>query len=1026
MSLSFNSDSVVGGPISPGPLVQIEQRKEILEKRSGRSKEDVLFLTSNVGWVKMTSSVDIFAEDREDFDNRRKTDQSAVPKTDDRPARNNVLTGGTLNNRKLTAGIFNGVDTAYTKSDIHGYRPDAGITSFQVDTKSMFGALRVATVEFKVNSVEQLDTLESLFLRPGFSILLEWGHSIYVDNQGRVNKTPNTYSDFFTPASDPQEIVDRIQEIKARSSYNYDGMFGIVKNFIWSYNLDGGYDCKVDLVSQGELIESLSVIISPKNKNTVNEQLSDRFGLRNVSFDNKSFERYIAAKQDNTTVNYDQVQIKQALILKTFNYGIGRTPLHTFLNVLNLTGKEEVAKVENLNARDDVRQLYEILSNKAGIEREDLKILKWEYINTVKDNQPTYSEHTLIPLQYLLILIQEIFLLKTKEEKPNRITNSEPAVSEVNLEEAMSQNTLDARTQNTINQLQDKDRTYIAKFYTGNNEKINKTPFVTFNYHTALDPTKVILPKSINLSELNTTSNKLVGYNPQYNNNIIKDLNPEDILNIFISTDLILNILDTTIDSAEPTRQTVLTFINALLAEINKQLGNINDLDITYDETENLHYIVDRKITPTDNESLTTIDLVGIKSQVENLSFASKLSNKVISMMAIAAQSQNTDVGVDTLAVQKWNEGLVDRHLLFKFVGQESKSDKETREKRIIPFVKNEDLFTFRDFILASNTGGNSSELNYVNDEKYSDITVVHRNVMKGSLEYFTKKAKTNPAGLIPFELSLTLRGISGLKVGQAFKIPNQLIPARYRNNVAFIITGVSHKLQSNRWITDLQTQMCIISNLDSTEVEEQEVILPNPEDLPPIQVSDALDIRFENIFGSARSGFRMKTRLNDPTGGGLYDSNRPNNPSGKHQAWDVVAANANTGREFPLEGKAVYTPISGIVTFEVPGSKFQKLRKDIEGKFTIIGEGKYQGITVVLRYVKKGFGIKEDNVGYRIAAGTPIGYAGSVSTSYQDEEGMKDHVHIEMYYSKGGVVRKIDPRKEKWFPKRAPERVVD
>lgn len=1014
MSLSFNSDSVVGGPISPGPLTQIEQRKKILEKRSGRSKDDVLFLTSNTGWVKMTSSVDIFSESREDFENRRKTDQSAVPKTDDSAARSNVLTGGTLKNRKLTAGIFNGADTAYSKSTLQGYRPDAGITSFQVDTKSMFGALRVATVEFKVNSVEQLDTLESLFLRPGFSILLEWGHSIYVDNQGMVNKTPNTYSDFFTPARDPQEILDRIQEIKARSSYNYDGMFGIVKNFIWSYNLDGGYDCKVDLVSQGELIESLSVIISPKKQN--NGSIED---------EDQNLETRRLIQSDNTRVDYDQVRIRETLLQEVFNYGIGRTPLHTFLNVLNLPDRERTDKVETLSTRDDVRQLFEILVGKVGIEREDLKILKWEYINADKDNQPTYSEYTLIPLQYLLILIQEIFLLKTKEEKPNTVTNSEPAVFVGNLEEALSQNTLEARTQNTVNQLQDKDRTYIAKFYTGNNEKINKTPFVTFSYHTALDPTKVILPKSDSLSRVNTTNNKLKGYNPQYNN-IVNELNPEDILNIFISTDLILNILDATIDSAEPTRQTVLTFINALLAEINKQLGNINDLDITYDETQNLHYIVDRKITPIDNESLKTIDLVGIKSQVENLSFASKLSNKVTSMMAIAAQSQNTDVGVDTLAVQKWNEGLVDRHLLFKFVGQESKSDKETREKRIIPFIKNEDLLTFRDFILASNTGGNSSELNYVNDEKYSDIIVVHRNVMKGSLEYFTKKAKTNPAGLIPFELSLTLKGISGLKVGQAFKIPNQLIPARYRNNVAFIITGVSHKLQSNRWVTDLQTQMCIVSKVESTEIEEQEVVLPNPEDLPPVQVSDALDIRFESIFGPATTGVRMKTRLNDPTGAGLYDSSRPNNPSGKHLAWDVVAANANTGREFPLEGKPVYTPISGIVTFEVPGSKFQKLRKDIEGKLIIIGEGKYQGITTVLRYVKKGFRIKEDNVGYRIVAGTPIGYAGSVSTTYQDKEGMKDHIHIEMYYEKNGTVRKIDPRKEKWFPKPAPERVTD
>ena len=995
MSLSFNSDSVVGGPITTEVLTQLDKRQQILQKRNGRDRDDVLFLTSNVGWVKLTSSINFLDE------------TEGKVESSDSQARANVLTGGTLKNGKLTGGIFNGKDTAYSKPGIHGFRPDAGITSFMVDTKSMFGALRVATVEFRVNSIEQLDTLESLFLRPGFSMLLEWGHSIYVKNNGDVWKKPKTYSDYFTPAKNSQEIIERIQTLKEESSYNYDGMFGIVKNFVWSYSLDGGYDCKVDLVSQGELIDSLSVIISPANLNNDQETEFDTSQPLPLQVPEES-------EQDVFT-NFNAIPFNTLL---EGELAKSRTPLHEFLNSINFAEGVEVENTfKNRTYTPELhrgvaigylnlysRSLYQKFLKKLGSNQNDFRIIYWEYSKVEKEEDTLYSHHALIPLQHLLILVNEVFLLKSKDTPEE--SNGE----------------------------------FITKFFTGvkdeNGRRKNITPFLTFDYHFALDPTKVILPKS----RTDKTLTRL-GYLPE-NNTQTQNLATDDILNIFISTDLILNTLDATIDSKDTSKQTVIVFMKSLLREINKQLGEINDLDIAYDESQNLHHIVDRKITP-DDSNIEVLEVVGLKSQVENLSFSSKLSNNVTSMMAIAAQSQNSDIGIDSLAIQKWNTGLQDRHLINKFVGTETQQDKEKREERTIPFVKQEDIFRLLKYLDSVNNINSSERQNYYlqnNIESASGLATTHRAVMVGMLEYFSKQQKTNPAGLIPFELDLTLRGISGIKVGQSFRIQDKLIPERYQGNVGFICTGVSHKIESNRWLTDLKTQMCIIDKYDEPNIAEKVISLPAPAEARNSSLvtsngepeAGPTGLTFYSIFNT----ISMKTRLLDgrkvkSTGVrssiGFYDSLRLNTDGSTrfHQAWDVVRAFLN-GQELPLENKDIFMPIDGRVEWVPNGSTVSKLPA---GAIRITGTGEYKGIRLVLLYLKNPtqdvLDGKELRRFTRIAqADSSAKLYGEQSSNPDSDDYQKDHIHIKLEYQSvtNGPLKRLDPRKEKWSPKPVPE----
>ena len=145
MSLGYKSKSIVGGPLEEKVLDQLSARKAVIKKRNDRSTEDLLFLNSTTGWVKMTSAVDVSTE----------TDIKGNPVYSNDTSKKNVLLGGTLNSGSIQGGIFNDTDNAYKKSDMLGYRPMAGITGFKVDSKNTFGTLRVATVDFKANSIEQ-------------------------------------------------------------------------------------------------------------------------------------------------------------------------------------------------------------------------------------------------------------------------------------------------------------------------------------------------------------------------------------------------------------------------------------------------------------------------------------------------------------------------------------------------------------------------------------------------------------------------------------------------------------------------------------------------------------------------------------------------------------------------------------------------------------------------------------------------------------------------------------------------------
>ncbi len=153
-------------------------------------------------------------------------------------------------------------------SDGYGIVPMPGIIDANIRTKSAYGSLREAKINFEVHNQRQLEIMEMLYMRPGYMVLLEWGWSPYISsgkkNPGKIQSNlrlveNETNGDIYTNNITQYRVFNAINNLKESQDGNYDGMLGFIKNFGFKAREDGGYSCFTELSSIGEVIESIKI-----------------------------------------------------------------------------------------------------------------------------------------------------------------------------------------------------------------------------------------------------------------------------------------------------------------------------------------------------------------------------------------------------------------------------------------------------------------------------------------------------------------------------------------------------------------------------------------------------------------------------------------------------------------------------------------------------------------------------------------------------------------------------------------------
>ena len=299
--------NIVGEPIEDFVDLQIRTRQSAQFGGYGtslRTNDQLQYLNNRNAWVKLASSVNILADvtvpstPEESVAQRygleftgtlvplgesklinigiKDTSNYLGTKLAEKAVLFNTISqytpDGALSNNRAgvtnTSDLWNDSFTYGIGGTEFGIQPPPGIIGVTIDSINR-GSIRKANITLKAHNKFQFDIIELLYLRLGFTMMLEWGWDKYLDTNGKIQQVRNTIIEdewFKTNGTTQLQMLTSIQKKRRDYQGNYDGFFGKVSNFTWNFNPDGSYDISIDLITLGDVIESLKVNTSVKAK----------------------------------------------------------------------------------------------------------------------------------------------------------------------------------------------------------------------------------------------------------------------------------------------------------------------------------------------------------------------------------------------------------------------------------------------------------------------------------------------------------------------------------------------------------------------------------------------------------------------------------------------------------------------------------------------------------------------------------------------------------------------------------------
>ena len=256
-----------GAPQRRGVIKQIETRQNTFGTPD-KSAKQLEAINQSTPWVVMRSSINLLTDEEADsLINKPETRKSLVGTA--KNAENNQLSGGILRGQNGSAPLgvqansnddFN--NPVYTTDNNFGTVPMPGIISVDVKSRGEYGSIKEAEVKLEVHSLRDLEEFERLYFRPGYTVLLEWGHSIYLNNSGETvyaHRATHTIPDkkWFSHMTEAT-LLSEIDRLREETYFNYDAIYGFIRNFQWKFNAEGQkYEATVTVIGKGVLYEGI-------------------------------------------------------------------------------------------------------------------------------------------------------------------------------------------------------------------------------------------------------------------------------------------------------------------------------------------------------------------------------------------------------------------------------------------------------------------------------------------------------------------------------------------------------------------------------------------------------------------------------------------------------------------------------------------------------------------------------------------------------------------------------------------------
>ena len=806
---------IIGEKFKKYVIDEIEQRQKAHGSgtTTDRTLEQLQYLNSKTAFVRMASGVYINEARINEEEFRLENQNMAL-------ARNYVLSGGVSrvsdekgthpliqrstgdNPTKIDTGAYN-VHPQKNDSNFPN-QPMPGIESVDIQHQNR-GSIVKATIRMKAHSPEQLQMIDILYLRLGYTVFLEWGNSLYLSRNGVLITMPTTLIEdpkgFFEESHmNFTDFQRKIEEKRTECHGNYDGMLAKVVNFSWEFKPDGTYDITLSLISTGDIIESLKINTTP-DKSSMEDVERGKLSANILSDSNVQTDNMLSVNlttwrlYDSASANSiqppisitigDGEKVKVGHIVKDDGtrslYKLEMDiPFPSKSEAVNwlytqypgkFTTNDEVFFASSIVESPTNKNVYQVYEKIFG----DV-LLSYQVTYTVSPGDSLYSD--------LYNPVIKIDHPNPQEGGENQISNNLGCYMKFEYLLDYIDTKLIPTTANRHNQM--------CRISTAPTTRMHREP-----YQTSYDPRVCIVDS--NVEDIGTKK-----YYPElnaWNNNT--DGSFAHTMGIYISFDTIQSAIDSNLD--EKGNLSLFNFLKNICDELNKALGGVNSLEPVIDD--NIIYIIDGNYSIVDNHDYT-LELYGYKGNtsnfIRNVSIKTEITPSFATMATIGSTAGGYVKGTENTMFSKWNKGLIDR---FKeeYKTPANIDGSETKDQATKDYADQiYHLFGYAPFGYSHE--GTSISLNDELIEKNLATATEHFKYLSSYIQSQDEQYASSHSGFIPISLNVTMDGISGIKIFQAINVGTRFLPPNYPKNLQFIIKGVNHKISDQDWETSLET----------------------------------------------------------------------------------------------------------------------------------------------------------------------------------------------------------------------------
>ena len=853
--------NIIGSNMDTWAINQIKLRQRLLGANPRDSKV-LSWINNRTAWIRASSPVSISPDKSKELTGEK------FRYADRQLAKEFVLFNGTVGLLETVTGnsslgftpiqkagvtndntIINDFAYGFGGNQPQGIVPMPGIESLNITTYSR-GALRKAELKLKVHNKYQFGIIDSLYMKPGYTILIEWGNTIYYTGttENPQPKTPDfntkAFRNFFSKKGTTQEtLLSNIRGDRETTEGNYDGFYGSITNFSWTYNIDGSYDITISAISIGDVIESLNinrVLIEDKPQpvtktSGTSTNNSDLITLTGQTADGQTFSREFSLSEAKKYTEY-WAQIENMRtgrgsggeVSQKVRAAGGPKTLTPPPNRVEAEEKIITALLDDKDRSDFNKFLYESVYNYIinNINKNGQEVLT-SSTSPTKNKIKTFASSLEGELNY------------SSDGKDIVGISTKVALNTTNFQgEVVGNTTRSSRNfpfiyiklGSLLKYIQEKLLIVTDDSSTSPNEPLirfdlsNDNYCFTFPLQYSLNPNVCVIPFSV--AESNDTEIKEDIIEASYWENILgtsfKNENSKYVGNLY---DIHVNIhyIASLLKSCSTNNSLpLLRFLETLMNGIQSSLGSLNKFTVSYEHDTNRIKIYDdipldknflAKLTPPIKdtpESVATFNILGYSragnilegSFIQNVNLTTTISSQLASMISIGAQAQTPSDITNATGFMKFNKGLKDSIIPTKVsVAVAQQQVKDNPKKRMAKFYTKLKAKggIINDLYLQGITP--TSEMI---DSQQTNAAIIFRSLTS---KYSIDEAIDVPTqSFIPFNLSLQMDGFSGAKIYEKFTINSEILPPGYPAVLNFVIKGLTHNISGGGWVTNIES----------------------------------------------------------------------------------------------------------------------------------------------------------------------------------------------------------------------------